>query len=140
IEEIIDFAELREFIDMPVQNYSSGMKVRLGFAVAAQMEPDVLIIDEVLAVGDLGFVLKCFKQIDTILPKTDIVFVSHSMPMVSRICTQIILMENGISKFQGEEVSKGIDLYYTRFVENESNVVFDDGSVALEKVQLLDSK
>ena len=77
VEEIIDFAEIREFIDMPVQNYSSGMKVRLGFAVAAQMEPDVLIIDEVLAVGDLGFVLKCFKQIDTILPKTAIVFVSH---------------------------------------------------------------
>ena len=64
IEEIIDFAEIREFIDMPVQNYSSGMKVRLGFAVAAQMQPDVLMIDEVLAVGDLGFVLKCFKTID----------------------------------------------------------------------------
>ena len=101
VEEIIDFAEIREFIDMPVQNYSSGMKVRLGFAVAAQMEPDVLIIDEVLAVGDLGFVLKCFKTIDTILPKTAIVFVSHSMPMVSRICNQIILMEKGYLNFKG---------------------------------------
>lgn len=139
IEEIIDFAELREFIDMPVQNYSSGMKVRLGFAVAAQMEPDVLIIDEVLAVGDLGFVLKCFKQIDTILPKTAIVFVSHSMPMVSRICTHIILMEKGMAKFQGEDVSKGIDLYYTRFVENDSNVVFDDGSIELEEVKLFNA-
>lgn len=137
IEEIIDFAEIREFIDMPVQNYSSGMKVRLGFAVAAQMEPDVLIIDEVLAVGDLGFVLKCFKQIDTILPKTAIVFVSHSMPMVSRICNQIILMEKGEAIFQGENVGKAIDKYYTRFVDNESNVVFDDGSLALDKVELL---
>src|SRR5690606_24010816 len=114
------------------------MKVRLGFAIAAQMEPDVLIIDEVLAVGDLGFVLKCFKTIDTILPKTAIIFVSHSMPMVSRICSEIILMENGIAKFQGEDVAKGIDLYYTRFVNNESNVVFDDGSISLEDVQLLD--
>ncbi|MDN3725275.1 polysaccharide ABC transporter ATP-binding protein [Aequorivita sp. SDUM287046] len=139
IEEIIDFAEIREFIDMPVQNYSSGMKVRLGFAVAAQMQPDVLIIDEVLAVGDLGFVLKCFKQIDTILPKTAIVFVSHSMPMVSRICNQIILMDRGESIFQGEDVGKAIDKYYTRFVDNESNVVFTDGSIDLEDIELLDT-
>lgn len=138
LDHIIAFAELEEFIDMPVQNYSSGMKVRLGFAVAAQMEPDVLIIDEVLAVGDLGFVLKCFKTIDTILPRTAVIFVSHNMPMVSRICNHIILMENGKAKFQGEDVAKGIDLYYTRFVNNESNVVFDDGSIALEEVLLLD--
>jgi lipopolysaccharide transport system ATP-binding protein len=138
IEEIIDFSEIREFIDMPVQNYSSGMKVRLGFAIAAQMEPDVLIIDEVLAVGDLGFVLKCFKTIDEILPKTAIVFVSHSMPMVSRICTHIILMDRGISKYQGEDISKGIDIYYTRFTNNESNLIFDDGSIALDLIELKD--
>jgi lipopolysaccharide transport system ATP-binding protein len=137
VEEIIDFAEIREFIDMPVQNYSSGMKVRLGFAVAAQMEPDILIIDEVLAVGDLGFVLKCFKQIDTILPNTAIIFVSHSMPMVSRICNQIILLEKGQAKFQGVEVSKAIDLYYTGFSNNESNVIFSDGSIDLEQVKIL---
>jgi homopolymeric O-antigen transport system ATP-binding protein len=140
VEEIIDFAEIREFIDMPVQNYSSGMKVRLGFAVAAQMEPDVLIIDEVLAVGDLGFVLKCFKQIDTILPNTAIVFVSHSMPMVSRICNQVILIEKGEAKFQGDNVSKAIDLYYTRFADNESNVVFDDGSLELLNIEMIDSR
>ena len=139
VEDIIDFSEIREFIDMPVQNYSSGMKVRLGFAVAAQMEPDVLIIDEVLAVGDLGFVLKCFKTIDQILPNTAIVFVSHSMPMVSRICTQIILLDRGKTKFQGKEVSKAIDLYYQCFADNESNVVFDDGSIALEEVKLVDT-
>ncbi|MFL1012249.1 ABC transporter ATP-binding protein [Flavisericum labens] len=134
VEAIIDFAEIREFIDMPVQNYSSGMKVRLGFAVAAQMEPDVLIIDEVLAVGDLGFVLKCFKTIDTILPNTAIVFVSHNMPMVSRICNQIILMENGLANFQGENVSRGIDLYYHKFITNEdSQVVFTDNSIELKK-------
>ncbi len=117
---------------MPVRNYSSGMKVRLGFAVAAQMEPDVLIIDEVLAVGDLGFVLKCFKTIDTILPNTAIIFVSHSMPMVSRICTQIILMDKGNAKFQGEDVSKAIDLYYTRFANNGSTILFSDNSIELE--------
>jgi lipopolysaccharide transport system ATP-binding protein len=139
VEEIIDFAEIREFIDMPVQNYSSGMKVRLGFAVAAQMEPDVLIIDEVLAVGDLGFVLKCFKTIDAILPNTAIVFVSHSMPMVSRICNQIMLLDHGKSQFQGADVGKAIDLYYTRFVENEKKVIFSDGSIELENLKLLDT-
>ena len=137
LEKIIEFAELSEFIDMPVQNYSSGMKVRLGFAVAAQMEPDVLIIDEVLAVGDLGFVLKCFKTIDTILPKTAIIFVSHSMPMVSRICNQIILMDRGVAKFQGEDVSKAIDLYYTRFASNDSSVVFSDNTVELKSIDIL---
>ncbi len=134
VEEIIDFAEIREFIDMPVQNYSSGMKVRLGFAVAAQMEPDVLIIDEVLAVGDLGFVLKCFKTIDTILPKTAIVFVSHNMPMVSRISSQIILMERGKTVYQSNNVSKGIDLYYDKFITNEdSQIVFTDDSILLKE-------
>jgi lipopolysaccharide transport system ATP-binding protein len=139
LKTIIAFSELEEFIDMPVQHYSSGMKVRLGFAVAAQMKPDVLIIDEVLAVGDLGFVLKCFKTIDQILPNTAIVFVSHSMPMVSRICTQIILLDKGCSKFQGNEVGKAIDLYYQRFAQNESNVVFDDGSIELLKVEMVDA-
>ena len=138
VEEIIDFAEIREFIDMPVQNYSSGMKVRLGFAVAAQMEPDVLIIDEVLAVGDLGFVLKCFKTIDQILPNTAIVFVSHSMPMVSRICNNILLLENGITNFQGSDVAKGIDSYYSRFSNNEVNLVYSDNTIELEEVKLID--
>jgi lipopolysaccharide transport system ATP-binding protein len=109
-DEIVAFAEIEEFINMPVQNYSSGMKVRLGFAIAAQMQPDVLIIDEVLAVGDLGFILKCFKQIDKLLPHTAVVFVSHSMPMVARVSNQIMLMEKGTAVFQGKEVSKGINL------------------------------
>jgi lipopolysaccharide transport system ATP-binding protein len=135
LQHIIDFAELQEFIDMPVRNYSSGMKVRLGFAVAAQMEPDVLIIDEVLAVGDLGFVLKCFKTIDTILPKTAIIFVSHNMPMVSRICNKIILMDRGEAKFQGD-VSKAIDLYYSRFASNDSNVVYSDNTFELLEIKI----
>ena len=137
IEEIIDFAEIREFIDMPVQNYSSGMKVRLGFAVAAQMEPDVLIIDEVLAVGDLGFVLKCLKTIDTLLPTTAIVFVSHSMPMVSRVCNQIILMERGVTHFRGNNIGKAIDMYYGRFTNNERKIIFDDDSLILEIAEII---
>ena len=139
VEEIIDFSEIREFIDMPVQNYSSGMKVRLGFAVAVQMEPDVLIIDEVLAVGDIGFRLKCFKSIDEILPNTAIIFVSHNMPMVSRICNSILLMEKGHEKFYGKNTSKGIDLYYSKFSKNEFNVIFTDGTLQLNNINLIDN-
>lgn len=136
LQAIIDFSELGEFIDMPVQNYSSGMKVRLGFAVAVQMEPDVLLVDEVLAVGDLGFVLKCFKTIDAILPNTALIFVSHNMPTVSRVCNQIILLDKGQTVYQGTNVSKGIDAYYNRFLANQdSNVVYTD-----DRIELVESK
>lgn len=138
LEDIIAFAEIEEFIDSPVQNYSSGMKVRLGFGVAAHLEPDVLIIDEVLAVGDLGFVLRCFKTIDRILPNTAVVFVSHNMPQVSRICNQIILLERGCVKFQGPDVSTGIDMYYSAFSKgNEGfSLVYSDGSVELKTISV----
>lgn len=139
LDTIIAFAELEEFIDMPVQNYSSGMRVRLGFAVAAQMEPDVLIIDEVLAVGDLGFIMKCFKTIDNLLDNTAIIYVSHNMPTVSRLCDKIILMEQGESLFQGYEVSKAIDLYYESFIDNDTNVVYTDGSLELLNSSVLNA-
>ena len=137
LKDILDFAEIGEFIDSPIQNYSSGMKVRLGFAIAAQMEPDVLIIDEVLAVGDLGFVLKCFNTIDNLMGKTAVIFVSHGMPQVSRICSAIMLMEKGQSIFHGNDVSKGIDMYYSKF-ENRSgrHVIFDrDQDAIFEKIE-----
>jgi len=135
IESIIDFSEIRDFIDTPVQNYSSGMKVRLGFAVAAHLEPDILIIDEVLAVGDLGFVLKCFSKIDELLPHTAVIFVSHSMPMVSRICNEIILMDHGKVEYQGKEIGKGIQLYYNKFSNNSQNKVYDNDTFELISVE-----
>ena len=96
-DDIVEFAEIAEFIDSPVQNYSSGMKVRLGFAVAAQMEPDVLLIDEVLAVGDLSFRMKCFDHINMIITKNkvSIILVSHSMIDIMRICQKGILFKQG---------------------------------------------
>lgn len=131
MQSIIDFSEIGDFLDMPVQNYSSGMRVRLGFAVAAHLEPDILIVDEVLAVGDLGFILKCFNKIDEILPNTAVIFVSHNMPMISRICTHIILMDHGQVEYQGSDISKGIELYYNKFSNNKSNAVFDSKSIEL---------
>ncbi|GAA5093225.1 hypothetical protein GCM10023210_23350 [Chryseobacterium ginsengisoli] len=135
IESIIDFSEIRDFIDTPVQNYSSGMKVRLGFAVAAHLEPDILIIDEVLAVGDLGFILKCFSKIDELLPHTAVIFVSHSMPMISRICNEIILMDHGKVEYQGRDIGKGIQLYYNKFSNNSKNTVYDNQILELISVQ-----
>ena len=102
VEAIIDFAEIREFIDMPVQNYSSGMKVRLGFAVAAQMEPDVLIIDEVLAVGDASFKAKCFNVLEKLMKSSAIILVSHSMPQIARVCSNLILLEGGKLKIHAK--------------------------------------
>ncbi|WMI69836.1 ABC transporter ATP-binding protein [Mangrovimonas sp. YM274] len=137
LDEIIAFAELEDFIDMPVQHYSSGMKVRLGFAVAAQMEPDVLLVDEVLAVGDLGFIMKCFKTIDELLPKTAIIFVSHSMPLVSRVCNKILLLDHGKTLFKGKDTSKGIDIYYSQFKGNGTSIIFSNGLFELKKVGLV---
>jgi len=112
-DDIVAFAEIEDFIDMPVQNYSSGMKVRLGFAIASQMEPDILIIDEVLAVGDAAFRAKCINQIMSNLDKMAVIFVSHSMIQVGRICNLIVLLDHGIIKVNGNEVFKGIEAYQT---------------------------
>lgn len=112
MQSIIDFAGIEKFMDTPVQNYSSGMKVRLGFAVAAHLEPDILIIDEVLAVGDMSFSLKCFQKIDEILPNTAVIFVSHNLTQISRICNHVILMDHGCAIYQGSNIAEGIKQYF----------------------------
>lgn len=120
-DDIVEFAEIPDFIDMPVQNYSSGMKVRLGFAIAAQMEPDVLIIDEVLAVGDVGFRTKCYNLIAKLIKKCAVILVSHTMPQIARISSRVILMKNGIILHDTVDVSKGIEEYYNEF-DHEDHV------------------
>lgn len=122
MDSIIKFGEIQDFLDMPVKNYSSGMRVRLGFAVAAHLDPDVLIIDEVLAVGDMAFSLKCFQKIDEILPHTAVIFVSHNLTQISRICDQILLLKKGKVLYQGYDISAGIQKY---FETNETNNISD---------------
>lgn len=96
LDRIIDFAGVREFIDTPVKRYSSGMYVRLGFAIAAHLEPDILLLDEVLAVGDAAFQAKCMNRIKEMESAgTTIVFISHDLRAVERICDRAILMEKG---------------------------------------------
>src|SRR6266571_4717136 len=94
--EIVRFAEIEEFIDTPVKHYSSGMYVRLGFAVAAHMEPEILIVDEVLAVGDVQFQRKCLGKLDDVARSgRTVLFVSHNMAAIQRLCTSAILLHHG---------------------------------------------
>jgi lipopolysaccharide transport system ATP-binding protein len=95
-DEIVNFAGVERFLDTPVKRYSSGMQVRLGFAVAAHLEPDILFVDEVLAVGDAEFQAKCLGRLEDIgASGRTVIFVSHSMPAVLRLCTRAILMDGG---------------------------------------------
>jgi len=113
LDAIIAFSELENFINMPVKHYSSGMYVRLGFAIASQMQPDILLIDEMLAVGDVGFRIKCYNVISTSLSNSAVVFVSHSMPEIARLCTDLMFLKKGKCHYIGDNISKGIDMYYS---------------------------
>jgi lipopolysaccharide transport system ATP-binding protein len=133
-ESIVDFAELETFIDTPVKFYSSGMRVRLGFAVAAHLNPDVLLIDEVLAVGDIGFRAKCFNLITKISKNAAVVFISHQMPQVVRMCTDLILLDQGKAHWWGSNVIEGIEKYYTS-IEAQHAVTTGSGEAELLEVE-----
>lgn len=110
-DEIVAFADVEDFIDTPVKRYSSGMYVRLAFAVAAHLEPEILIVDEVLAVGDMQFQKKCLGKMEEVGKSgRTVLFVSHSMGMISNLCRKAILLEGGKISAQGE-VSKVILQY-----------------------------
>lgn len=101
-DEIIDFAELREFLDVPIKNFSSGMAARLGFAIATTVKPDILICDEVLAVGDFKFQEKCEKRMGELLSGgTTLLFVSHSTDQVKRLCKNAIWLDHGAIRMIG---------------------------------------
>ena len=111
MEQIIEFSEVREFIDTPVKRYSSGMYVKLAFAVAAHLAPDILICDEVLAVGDLAFQQKCLnKMSDVARDGRAVLYVSHNMRTVSQLCNRGIYLEKGGLKYDGT-VERSIELY-----------------------------
>ena len=102
LDEIIDFSEIEEFIDTPVKFYSSGMLVRLGFAVAVQAEPEVLLLDEVLAVGDIAFQMKCFDRMAGVLHSgTTVILVSHNLNAIRQLCAQTLVLHRGEVRFLG---------------------------------------
>ena len=115
LDEIIDFAEVDKFVDTPVKRYSSGMYVRLAFAVAAHLEPEILVIDEVLAVGDAQFQKKCLGKMEEIGKKgRTILFVSHQLNMIENLCSRTILLSNGNVEKQGD--TKEVLVYYLKDV------------------------
>lgn len=136
LDAIIDFAEIEDFIDAPVQNYSSGMKVRLGFAIAAQLQPDILLVDEVLAVGDVGFRSKCFNHIYNILDRTAVILVSHSMQQITRICTHALLLDHGEVHYLGDDVGEAVARYYKFASMEQPEFEFGGEKAQIHKVEI----
>src|ERR1700728_4306967 len=124
---IIEFADIRDFLDAPVKQYSSGMYTRLAFAVATEVDPDILVVDEILAVGDLAFQAKCFDRLKQFRAagKT-ILLVTHSMEQVSKFCDRAIFLEKGQILFDGDP-AEAIALYRTKISPQEP-VLIEVGS------------
>jgi lipopolysaccharide transport system ATP-binding protein len=110
-DDIVEFAEVGRFLDTPIKRYSSGMQVRLAFAVAAHLEPDILLVDEVLAVGDVGFQKKCLGRMGEVAGEgRTVLFVSHNMAVMQALCRRGILLERGRLRFDGT-VTEAVSLY-----------------------------
>jgi len=142
LDEIIDFSGVEKFIDTPVKFYSSGMKVRLGFSVAAHLEPEILIIDEVLAVGDFEFQKKCLGKMEDVAGQgRTVLFVSHQMDAVTRLCSRVIVLKDGNISYRGQ--SSSAVKYYLGREENDFEAIFKfDESISnvpttLRKIELL---
>jgi len=137
-DSILDFAGVEEFIDTPVKFYSSGMFVRLGFSVAVSVDPEVLLVDEVLAVGDLAFQAKCFDRMDEIRRNgATILVVSHNLNAIRRLCSRVLLLHDGLPRFLGETdegISKYHDLIGTPTVAGE-----DTAEVQIAHFEICDS-
>jgi lipopolysaccharide transport system ATP-binding protein len=141
-DEIVAFAEVEKFLDTPVKRYSSGMYVRLAFAVAAHLEPEVLVVDEVLAVGDAQFQQKCLGKMENIGEEgRTVILVSHNMSTVRQLCTKAFLLKSGCLNFEGSP-SEVISNYIQSELkeDKEKNRVYKhikgDGSVQIQKIVL----
>lgn len=114
LDAIVDFSGISRFIDTPVKRYSSGMKVRLGFAVAAHLRPEILVIDEVLAVGDAEFQQKCLGRMQSVSDGgRTVLFVSHNMPAVSTLCSRVIILDKGTVSYCGN-TEEGVQRYLSK--------------------------
>ncbi|MCI9038296.1 MAG: ABC transporter ATP-binding protein [Clostridia bacterium] len=117
-QEIIDFAEIEEYIDQPVRTYSSGMKARLGFSINVNIKPEILIVDEALSVGDEEFKRKCIKKVNEIVNKENVtlLFVTHATGVAKEFCKRGMVMERGAVTFDGD-IDKAIEVYNSSLVK-----------------------
>ncbi len=144
-QDIVDFAEIGTFLDSPVGTYSSGMRVRLGFSIATAIQPDLLLLDEILAVGDRKFIAKCYNRIGNARARGATIFVSHNMSQINRICTSVLLLHQGKIAFYGS-TNEGVQLYNSlcslgnteRFVHTAPEIRFDDFRISSEKLDWRD--
>ena len=141
LDEIIDFSGVERYIDTPVKRYSSGMYVRLAFAVAAHLESEILIVDEVLAVGDAEFQKKCLGKMNDV-SKSDgrtILFVSHNMLAIKTLCSKCILLQNGnITNFG--ETNKVVDTYFSKNAERKYTYISENTNSIIKKVSIKNDK
>ena len=154
-EDIVEFADIGEFINQPVKTYSSGMMVRLAFAVQVMVKPDVLIVDEALAVGDIGFQMKCFQKLkELVRGGTTLLFVTHDLSMVSTFCQKVLFMQDGRQLIFSSDVPNTINAYkesmrkthqpdrdiVTEASKDVSEYRFGSHDATIEKYEILDSE
>ncbi len=146
-DEIVEFSEIDKFIDTPVKRYSSGMFVRLAFAVASHLEPDIMVVDEVLAVGDSRFQKKCLEQMaHSAQTGRTVIYVSHNMATIRQLCSRTVFLEKGRVSFIGS-VDEGIDHYLSNGGENElvkdvskhPEYSWSSNQARINKVEMLDT-
>lgn len=145
LDEIVDFSGVAKYLDTPVKRYSSGMMVRLGFAVAAHLEPEILIVDEVLAVGDAEFQKKCLGKMKAVSGEgRTVLFVSHNMPSIKTLCTKGLFLDKGIISYQGD-INQTISKYFETGVAFETKGIiptsferYNTGQAKITVIQILD--
>ena len=148
-DEIVDFSGMAEFIDTPVKRYSSGMQVKLAFAVATSIESEILIVDEVLAVGDLAFQRKCFDRMENMIKRQGktVLLVSHNIRQVERICSRVILVDHGTIKADGAskeicnifyEISESQIVAERAKSGSQNKPVLESGELTLHAISLVD--
>lgn len=143
LEEIVAFAGVEKYIDTPVKRYSSGMTVRLGFAIAAHLEPEILVVDEVLAVGDAEFQRKAIGKMQNVAKGEGrtVLFVSHNMAAVEGLCSKGIVLDNGCIAYKGSTVKDAVDYYLDNHAiddlgEIKNHITYCDSSLMIKEIKL----